>query len=228
MFHFSIRNSQLRESKELLDTILSLFERFQLIFIFFLLLSWNEAMIVFLSVILHFHNSIVHTLNLISQYNYIRKIVAGVSSNISQQDMTKLGSVQVVDKMLIIMFSMVILSVFESTYGCTYDQDCYPDLDYCSAGFCYNYVNYVPYFGIGGGLFALLLICLLIWFFLRRQRINRQQQNIYNIHMARAIRGQPNYVNTVGQQVVVQPTTVFPVYQDQPTTYSVNGYVRLS
>lgn len=45
--------------------------------------------------------------------------------------------------------------------------------------------------------------------------------------MARAIRGQPNYVNTVGQQVIVQPTTVIPVYQQQPTNYPVNGYVRL-
>lgn len=140
----------------------------------------------------------------------------------------KLGSVQLVNKMSIVMFSIVIFSVFETAYGCTYDQDCYPDFDYCSAGFCYNYVNYAPYYGIGGGFFALFLICLLIWLIIRRQRINRQQRNIFNIHMARAIRGQSNYLNTVSQQVVVQPSTVVPVHQEQSTTYPVNGYVRMS
>lgn len=125
----------------------------------------------------------------------------------------------------ILLFPLTVLSVAGSAQAyCTGDRDCYPFYDYCFAGACYQYVNYAPYYGIGGGLFGIFLIALFIWFLVRRQRINQQLQNAHNVNMARAIRGQPNFVYTMGPQVIVPQANPPPmVYNDPPPAYPTNG-----
>lgn len=123
----------------------------------------------------------------------------------------------------------LVLTAIVGAHGyCTGDRDCKPFYDYCWAGACYQYVNYVPYYGIGGGIVGAVLIGLFIWYLLRRQRINQQ---IHNVNMANAMRGQSNFVYTVSphvHQIAVPPPVLAPVYHETPPAYQQGGYVRMS
>ena len=136
--------------------------------------------------------------------------------------------------MLTVLLPIVLLSAVKSVSSCTWDSDCFPSYDYCWAHSCYRYRNHVPYYGIGGGLFGIFLIAL-IWFLVRRQRINQQLQNARNVNMALAMGGQPNVVYTVNPQVIMQPAPPSmhcdgppPMhYQDPPPKYPTGGYVQM-
>lgn len=76
-----------------------------------------------------------------------------------------------------------------------------------------------PYYGISDGLIGIFLIVIFIWYLIRKQRINRQLQNVHNVNMARTLHGQTNLVYSVSPQVVVLTNPVPSTYPQQPPVH---------